>query len=119
MLYSKKVTVKTFVGETKEQAYLEGCKGIANYIAKPKFENVSYKVKIQKQDQKYIAVFTIFVSLDISEDQKAYCGVCKEKSRTFWGLEDGKCAKCDMKYFCKRINEKLNIAHKSYMRLLR
>lgn len=119
MLYSKKVLVKVFEGETKEQAYLAGCKGIANYVAKPRYENISYKVHIKKQDGKYIAQFTLFVSLDISEDQQSYCKICREKSRTFWGMESDKCPKCDMKYFCKRINEKLTIAYKSYKRLLR
>nr|DAH53417.1 MAG TPA: hypothetical protein [Caudoviricetes sp.] len=47
MLYSKKVLVKVFEGETKEQAYLAGCKGIANYVANPgmKIFHIRYILK--------------------------------------------------------------------------
>lgn len=113
MFISKKVKAYIIQGENEKEAYLKGCKKLANVIASKKYSNLTFKVERLKKE-KYTFVFTIFTTLPIGPMQKMFCKACKEFHCQFYINEEWNCARCNMKAFILKANEATNISKGYY-----
>ena len=107
-IFSFKVT-----GETKKEAYLNGCKKAAKFVASKKFSNVSEKIELVPNEENTF-LFTIFTNIDLNPEKNEFCKVCKEFHSTFYINQDYNCSACKMKAFLGRAEEKAKVSKNYY-----
>lgn len=97
--------------DTKKEAYINGCKRAAKYIASNEYRNISCKIeKISDCTFKFV----LFTSIDISEEMKHYCDMCKAYHCSFFVNEDYNCSRCNLRSFFDRTKKKADISKKFY-----
>lgn len=106
--------VKSFVikAEDEKQAYLKGCKQLARYMASKKYKNLSFKIERDEEPNTFI--FTLYTNVDLSEEQRKFCSMCKEVHCSFYINEEYNCSRCNLKTFLNRANSKLTISKNYY-----
>lgn len=106
--------IKSFVmqAETEKDAYLKGCKQLAKYMASKKYDNLSFTIKRTDESNKFI--FTVYTNLDLGEEQRKYCKMCKEFHCSFFVNEEYNCNRCNLKNFLQRAGKKAQISKLFY-----
>lgn len=117
MLFSQKVKSFVFVGLSEKEAYLKGCKELAKYTASKKYRNLSFKVE-RVEDSENTIRFVIYTNIDIGENQKKYCELCKRYHKAFFVNEEYNCSRCNLKTFLKRLQQQSNISKQYYRRMI-
>lgn len=117
MTFSVKVKSYIFQGETAKDAYLKGCKHLAKVIASKKYKNLSFKIE-RIEGVSNALEFVLYTNVDISENQKHYCKLCKEMHKAFYINEEYNCSRCNMKSFLQRLKEQANISKSYYKRVI-
>ena len=109
------VKVKSYIiqANSEKEAYLKGCKSLANVMASKKYSNLSFKIERPK-DLTNSFVFTIYTNIELRSLQKDFCKVCKEFHCQFYINEDWNCSRCNMKSFLVRAEEKAKISKGYY-----
>ncbi len=110
--FAFKVATFSFKATSEKEAYLMGCKKMAKIIATKKYQNLTTKI-INCGDNLF--QFIVYTMLDITDEQRNFCKMCKEMHCSFFINEDYNCARCNYKSFMRRMLEKLRIS-KSYYR---
>lgn len=96
---------------SKKEAYIRGCKRAAKYIASVEYKNISCKIdRISDSSFKFI----LFTNIDISEEMKRYCDMCKSYHCAFFVNEEYNCSRCNLKTFFDRTKKKADISKKFY-----
>ena len=112
MKASIKISSILFEGQSEKEAYLKGCKQIAKFISSKKYSNLTFSVeRISNQNQ---VVFHIFTNIDLNQEQKAFCKICKEFHCSFFINEEYNCSRCNLKTFLKRAENKAKISKGFY-----
>ena len=108
-----KVKSFTVTADSEKEAYLIGCKSFAKYMASPKYKNISFKIeRASGTDNTFI--FTMFTNLDLGEEQRNFCKVCKEFHSSFFINENYNCQRCNLKTFLERAKNKSQISKGFY-----
>lgn len=113
MTFSLKVRSFTFTGETEQEAYIQGCKKLAKYMASKKYSNLSFKIE-RVANVPNAFTFTLYTNIDVGEEQRHFCKVCKEIHCSFFINEEYNCARCNLKSFLRRAQQKANISKGFY-----
>ena len=114
MTFSLKVKSFTVTGETEQEAYIKGCKHYAKYMASKKYTNLSFKIE-RVAGAPNAFTFTLYTNIDVNAEQRQFCKMCKEMHCSFFVNEEYNCARCNLKSFLKRVQQKGNISKGFYM----
>lgn len=106
-----KICSYKFHAFSEKEAYLQGCKKLANIMASKKYQNITTKI-INLGENTF--EFVVYTMLDITEEQSHFCKMCKEMHCSFYINEEYNCSRCNYKTFLKRIREKLMISRSYY-----
>lgn len=112
MDWIKKVKSFTFSAENEKEAYLKGCKRLAKYMASPIYKYLV--TKIERTAEPNTFTFTIYTQININEEQKKFCKICKETHKLFYVNDSYNCNCCTFKTFLKRTEERANISRGFY-----
>lgn len=112
MLLTLKVKSFLVKSDNEKEAYIDGCKKYAKYIASSKYKNLM--LKVDRTSVKGEFVFTIFTNVELSGDQKNFCKMCKEIHSSFFVNEEYNCNRCNLKTFLLREEQKLRISKQFY-----
>ena len=104
MLWTSKIKSFVVTGDDNKDAYLKGCKQYATYIASSKYQHLSLDVK--QTGEKGKLIFTIYASVNVSEEQSAFCKVCKNTHKLFYVNDSYNCSCCTLKSFLSRVEQK-------------
>lgn len=106
--------VKSFVikADSEKEAYLKGCKQLAKYMASKKYTNLTFK--IERTEIKGEFIFTMFTNIDLREEQRKFCHLCKEYHCSFYVNEEYNCSRCNLKNFLSRARSKTEISKNFY-----
>lgn len=109
------IKVKSYViqASSAKEAYLKGCKNLANVIASKKYPNLSFKVERPK-DNSSTFIFNVYTNVELGPAQKEFCKTCKEFHCQFYINEDWNCSRCNMKAFLKIMEDKAKISRGFY-----
>lgn len=108
----------TSTAENKKQAYLNGCKRIAKFVANDKYKNISFSVeKNSERDNSFI--FTLFTNIDLSQDRSKFCKMCKEFHTSFYINEEYNCSRCNLATFLAREKQKAEISKNFYKKSMK
>ena len=107
--------IKSFIvkGKDEKDAYIRGMKKYACFIATKKYSNLSIKINRLK-DQNDCLEFVFYTDVDLSEQQKKFCKLCKEYHHSFFINEDYNCKRCNLRTFFTRLNSDMNISKSFY-----
>lgn len=107
--------IKSFVveGTDRKDAYLKGCKRYAQYIASSQFQNISLKVEHVEGNPKALR-FILLTTIDMREEQEAFCKICKELHCSFYINEEYNCSRCNLKSFLRKLQHRTNISKGYY-----
>lgn len=111
MLYSLKIKSIKFVGATKQEAYLMGCKKLAKYIASLKYITMGVE---QDLEDKNTMIFTLYASVNLGHEVSEYCKMCKEFHCSFYINEHYNCDTCNLKNCMNRTKQKVGITKLYY-----
>lgn len=111
MNLSMKVKSFTIAADSEKEAYLLGCKSLAKFMASKKYKNLSFK--IERTNEENVFIFTMFTNIDLGEEQRNFCKLCKEYHCNFFINEEYNCSRCNLKTFLERAMQKSRIS-KSY-----
>ena len=106
-----KICSYKFHAFSEKEAYLQGCKKLANVMASKKYQNITTKI-INLGENTF--EFVVYTMLDITEEQSHFCKMCKEMHCSFYINEEYNCSRCNYKTFLKRMREKLMISRSYY-----
>lgn len=112
MNLTNKIKSFTVKAQTEKEAYLKGCKDLAKYMASKEYQNISFKIERGVEPGTFI--FTMFTNIDLSEEQRAYCKLCREFHCSFYVNEEYNCSRCNLKTFLKRAQSKAKISKNFY-----
>ena len=108
-----KVKSFTVSAYSEKEAYLKGCKQFAKYMANPSYKNVTFKIeRVPSVENEFI--FTMFTNLDLGEEQRNYCKMCKEFHSSFFINETYNCNECKLAAFLKKAKQKAQISKGFY-----
>ena len=84
--------VKSFVikADTEKEAYIKGCKQLARFMASKKYTNLTFKIERTENPNEFI--FTMYTNIDLSEEQRKFCSLCKEYHCSFYVNEEYNCS---------------------------
>lgn len=102
---------------TEKEAYLKGCKKTAKYIASKKYQKFSMTVK-RVPNSTNTFLFTLYTNLDLNEEMKHYCKMCKEYHCSFFVNEEYNCNRCNLKSFMERAKEKTKVSKNYYKEMM-
>ena len=108
--------VKDFVisASNGKEAYIKGCRELAKYMASKKYDNLSFKITRDPLAQNTF-IFSLFTNVDMKEEQKRFCSICKEYHSTFYINKEYNCRRCELKSFLSRCSTKAKLS-KNYMK---
>ena len=99
--------------ETEKEAYIKGCKKMAPYVASKKYKLISYKIeRIPGRENAF--EFTLFTNMDLGSDMRDFCKMCKEMHCAFYINEEYNCARCNLKTFMEREQQKARVSKSFY-----
>ena len=106
--------VKSFIieSDSEKESYIKGCKALAKYMASNKYKNLTFK--IERTSEKNQFIFTMFTNLDLGEEQRNYCKMCKKFHCSFYVNEEYNCQRCNLKNFLQRAEGKSRISKSFY-----
>lgn len=113
MQLSAKVCEFVFVGKTKQEAYIKGCKAVAKYIASNKYENISNKIVWMKSKEPTVK-FILYTNIDANNEIRNFCKICKEIHTSFFINEEYNCARCNLKAYMRHSQQKISISKNFY-----
>lgn len=117
MIFSLKVKSFTFLGESEQDAYIKGCKKLAKYMASKKYDNLSFRIERVK-DSPNTFRFILFTNIDVGEEQRHFCKLCKQYHKSFFINEEYNCSRCNLKTFLRRVQQKGNISKTHYKHIV-
>lgn len=106
--------VKSFVikADTEKEAYIKGCKQLARFMASKKYTNLTFKIERTEIPNEFI--FTMYTNIDLSEEQRKFCQLCKEYHCSFYVNEEYNCSRCNLKNFLSRARSRTEISKNFY-----
>lgn len=116
MLVSYKILSYTFTANSEKEAYLKGCKYIAKYVASKKYKNISFNIN-RVGDESNSFVFILYTNIDIKENQKRFCFLCRKMHKSFFINEEYNCSRCNLRTFLNRIKQQADISKTFYKEL--
>ena len=102
-------------GKNKNNAYLNGCKRLAKYTSKVKYENVSFDIEYIGDNQ---FKFTLFTNIDLNKDRADFCKLCKDFHCSFFINEEYNCSRCNLKSFLERETRKADVSKGYYRKMI-
>jgi hypothetical protein len=114
MIISAAYHTRSFSNESRKDAYNKAMNWLAkNVITKPENQGISFKVEEVKPADVPTFKLTLMCELDVTEEERKYCEICKSFHRSFFINEEFNCSACKHKAYLKRIEERISI-RKSY-----
>lgn len=113
MLLSCKIKSFKISASSEKDAYLKGCKELAKYMASRKFQNISFRIERLKEDENTL-IFTMYTNIDLGEEQREFCKICKEFHCSFFINEQYNCDRCNLRAFLNKCQEKARISKGFY-----
>ena len=113
MYITAKICSFDITAESEKEAYIKGCKKAASMVASKKYKNTSMKVERSREG---VLTFTILTNIDLGQDYKMFCKMCKEMHCSFYINENYNCDSCNLKAFLNRIEEKAKVSKSFYKR---
>lgn len=111
MYLTNKICSFTIEANNKKEAYIKGCKKSAKYVASTEYKNISCKIE-RLSDNTF--KFILFTNIDITDELKHYCDMCKTYHCSFFVNEEYNCARCNLRAFFDRTKKKVDISKKFY-----
>lgn len=108
-----KIQSFTFTGQTEQEAYLNGCKKLAKWMASKKHSNITVKINRIKAELPTFE-FVLYTNIDASVEQKEFCKACKEFHCSFYVNEEYNCDRCNLKAYLKRLQQRGNVSKGFY-----
>lgn len=113
MLLSYKIKSFKIKADSEKEAYLKGCKELAKYMASKRYKNISFKIERLKEAENTF-VFTMYTNIDLGEEQRDFCKICREFHCSFFINEHYNCDKCNLKAFLNKCKEKARVSKNFY-----
>lgn len=106
--------VKSFVinAGSEKEAYIKGCKQLAKFMASKKYKNLTFKIERTEVENEFI--FTMYTNIDLSEEQRKFCKLCKEYHCSFYVNEEYNCARCNLRTFLSRARSLAEVSKNYY-----
>lgn len=112
MNLTSKVKSFTITADSEKEAYLKGCKTLAKYMASKKYKNLSFKIERSGVPNEFI--FTMYTNIDLGEEQRKFCNICKQMHSSFYINEDYNCKRCNLRTFLTRAEKMARISKNFY-----
>ena len=112
MYLACKIGSFTVKASNEKEAYLQGCKKAAKYIASKKYKLISTKIERVSGEENTFQ-FILFTNMDLGPELSNFCKLCKEYHCSFYVNEEYNCARCNLKNFLSREEQKARVS-KSY-----
>lgn len=113
MNLTMKVKSFTITSYSEKEAYIRGCKEFAKYMANPKYKNITFKIERAPSVENEF-IFTMYTNLDLGEEQRNYCKMCKEFHTSFFINESYNCNECRLQAFLQKAKQKAQISKGFY-----
>lgn len=112
MNLTAKIKSFTISADSEKEAYIKGCKNLAKYMASKKYSNLSFKIERTQVPNEFI--FSMYTNIDLGEEQRKFCSICKEVHSSFYINEEYNCSRCNLRTFLTRAEEKARISKSFY-----
>lgn len=99
--------------ETEKEAYIKGCKKMAPLIASKKYKHTSSKIERVPGSENTFQ-FVIFTNIDLGSEYRNFCKMCKEMHCSFYINEEYNCARCNLRVFIERTEQKARVSKGYY-----
>ncbi len=99
-----------------KNAYLKACKWVSKKIISKNIDKVVWNV--EKVSETTITIYLYFM-MEINEELKSYCKVCKEFHKSFFINEEYNCNSCKLISFFNKMKTKENVSKGYYKEIIK